>query len=110
MDTAERTLLARARAFRSWAATSDPSARTAPARAAFRSRFDRQVDPLGVLPTEERSRRADYARRAFYTELAISSARARAARKAKQAARDEPTAARPAIGSTDGLHATAFPD
>jgi hypothetical protein len=50
---------------------------TAPARAAFLSKFELEVDPDGVLPIEERQRRAALLRRAHFTELALASARAR---------------------------------
>jgi hypothetical protein len=40
-------------------------------------RFDRQVDPDGTLPPEERARRAAHARRAYFQGLALKSARAR---------------------------------
>src|SRR5262245_24103534 len=50
---------------------------TAPARAAFLARFERQVDPQGTLEPAERSRRAEYARKAHFQRLAIASAKAR---------------------------------
>lgn len=50
---------------------------TAPARKAFLDRFEREVDPDGTLPPDERARRADAARRAHMTKLAMKSARAR---------------------------------
>ncbi|MDE3205152.1 MAG: hypothetical protein KGQ66_13155 [Acidobacteriota bacterium] len=68
-------------AHESWARTQDRSARTAAARQAFRDRFEREVDPEGVLSPAERSRRAEHARRAYYRRLAAASAKARAARK-----------------------------
>jgi len=60
-----------------WAMTADRSAATKPARTAFNARFDRQVDPDGLLAPEERARRAESARRAYFARLAYSSARAR---------------------------------
>lgn len=53
---------------------------TKPARAAFDSKFERDVDPDGILPTEERLRRAEMARKAHFARLAIASAKARRAR------------------------------
>jgi hypothetical protein len=53
---------------------------TANARRAFVERFERQVDPDGVLPAAERRRRAEHAMRAHMTRLALRSARARRAR------------------------------
>jgi hypothetical protein len=40
-------------------------------------RFAKQVDPDGVLPPEERAKRADSARRAYFLGLAAKSAKAR---------------------------------
>jgi hypothetical protein len=51
---------------------------TAPARAAFLNRFEREVDPGHVLSPTERARRAEAARRAHFTRLALTSSRARA--------------------------------
>jgi hypothetical protein len=73
----ERTLSARIAAYDSWARTPDPVARTAPARDKFLERFAREVDPDGVLSPAERLRRAEYARKAYFTRLALASARAR---------------------------------
>jgi hypothetical protein len=50
---------------------------TAPARAAFLSRFEKEVDPDGVLDAAERGRRADCAKRAHFVRLALLSAKAR---------------------------------
>jgi hypothetical protein len=54
----------------SWSRTADRSARTRPARQAFLSRFEREVDPDGLLPPAERNRRAHYALRAHMLRLA----------------------------------------
>jgi hypothetical protein len=53
-------------------------------RAAFLARFEREVDPDGRLDPEERRRRAQHARSAYFTRLALASA---AARRAKRASR-----------------------
>ena len=63
---------------------------TAPARAAFLAKFEREVDPAGTLPEEERRRRAEHARKAHFARLARLSANAR--RKKKDAAGGEPAA------------------
>ncbi len=55
----------------------DATAHTAPARKAFLERFEREVDPEGVLPLGERRRRAEHARKAYFTRLALRSAQAR---------------------------------
>jgi len=57
---------------------------TAPARAAFLGRFERQVDPDGRLPADERRRRAAHLRAAYFARLARASALARAKRKARR--------------------------
>lgn len=55
----------------------DPAAHTAPARAAFMDRFEREVDPDGTLDPAARARRAEHARKAYFTRLALQSAKAR---------------------------------
>jgi hypothetical protein len=64
---------------------------TSAGTSAFLARFEREVDPEGVLPLEERARRAEYARKAHFADLALKSARARRGRVAKAA--DTPEAA-----------------
>jgi hypothetical protein len=44
---------------------------------AFLARFEAQVDPEGVLPANERARRAQFARKSYMASLALKSARAR---------------------------------
>jgi hypothetical protein len=65
----------------SWAKTTDRKARTAAGRAAFLDRFEREVDPDGTLAPEERARRAENARRAYFYALALRSAQARRKRR-----------------------------
>lgn len=77
VGASERALRARIAAYASWSKTHDPSARTQPARAAFTRRFEAEVDPDRRLPEEERRRRAEAARRAYFTRLALRSAQAR---------------------------------
>ena len=55
---------------------------TAASRAVFLARFEAEVDPDGVLPPEERAKRAEHARRAYFAGLALKSAKARRSRKA----------------------------
>lgn len=82
----ERVLRARLAAHTSWANTSNPAARTAPARAAFDRRFEDEVDPDRTLPPAERRRRAAHARKAYFQRLALKSARARRAQQGNDAA------------------------
>ena len=74
---AEISLRAQINAHRLWARVPDRTAHTAPARRAFLDRFEREVDPDGVLPAEERARRAEHARKAYFLKLALASAKAR---------------------------------
>jgi hypothetical protein len=61
----------------SWSRTQDRSARTWPARQKFLQRFEREVDPDGVLPPDERRRRAEHAKRAYMLRLAKRAVNAR---------------------------------
>jgi hypothetical protein len=72
----QRALAARIAAHSKWAIT-DPVEGTAAARAAFLDRFEQQVDPDGSLSPAERARRAEHARKAYFTRLALASAKAR---------------------------------
>jgi len=58
-------------------ATHDPRETTRAARAEFMKRFEREVDPDGVLSVAERERRAVAARRAYFARLAYQSVVAR---------------------------------
>ena len=44
-------------------------------------RFERQVDPEGILDPAERAIRAESAKKAFYSRMALASARARRLRR-----------------------------
>lgn len=79
----ERELIARLAAHTSWANTEDRTARTAKARKAALDRFEAEVDPSGELTPQERAKRAEHARKAYFTRLALKSAQAR--RRAKEA-------------------------
>jgi len=76
LSPSQRSLHARLAAHSRWA-QQDPVQGTAAARAAFSDRFAKQVDPDGVLTEAERARRAESARKAYFTALALKSARAR---------------------------------
>lgn len=73
---AERSLRARIGAYALHSQV-DGTAHTQKARDAFLARFETQVDPTGVLPPEERHRRALCARKEYMTRLALKSAKAR---------------------------------
>ena len=70
MTPAERTLRAKIGAF-SLHSQRDSRELTRAARAAFLARFEVEVDPDGVLPAEERQRRATAARKAYFSKLAL---------------------------------------
>ncbi|WP_218005195.1 hypothetical protein [Actinomadura macra] len=64
-------------ALESWSRTANKNKRTKPAREAFLARFEREVDPEGVLPPRERRERAELAKRAYMLRLAKRSAQVR---------------------------------
>ena len=57
---------------------------TAKARKTFLARFEKEVDPDGTLPTDERERRAASARKAYFQKLAYLSAKKRFANKRRR--------------------------
>lgn len=76
-----RIQVARIGAYESWAKTADRRARTLPARTAFDARFERQVDPDGVMDPGERRLAAAAARSAYFSRLALKSAQTRTRRR-----------------------------
>lgn len=86
LTQSQRVTRARIAVHTSWANTADPRKRTAPARKGFMERFERQVDPNGALPPEERQRRAESAMKAHMQALALKSSRSRMRAKAERAA------------------------
>jgi hypothetical protein len=83
LSPAERSLRARLAAY-AMHAQHDSRHTSAPGRAAFLARFEADVDPDGRLDPEERRRRAEHARSAYFARLALASV---AARRAKRASR-----------------------
>ncbi len=55
----------------------DPAPNAARGQAGLTARFEREVDPHGVLNPAERERRVECARRAHFQRLALASSRAR---------------------------------
>ena len=80
LTPAERTLRARLAAH-AMHARHDARQTTLAARVAFLGRFETEVDPDSTLPLAERRRRAEHARRAYFTRLALASAKARRVRR-----------------------------
>ena len=76
-----QSLHARLAAYTKWQRCEDRAEATAKARRAAMDRFDLQVDPELVLPPEERAKRAEFARKAYFAGLALKSAKARRLRR-----------------------------
>lgn len=91
-DHNERALRARMAAHLLHAQVQDPAGHTASARAAFLSRFEREVDPDGVLEPAERFRRAEHAKKAYFLKLALASRKARADKKQREQPSNPPDA------------------
>lgn len=83
---------ARAAAHRSWARTPDRQARTAAGTAALMAKFEREVDPDGMLDPRDRAIRAESLRKSYFGELAIKSHRSRrlAADRSRVSVSDSP--------------------
>ena len=74
MTPAQRSLRARAAAY---ARHAQGGTSTKAGTAAFLARFERQVDPAGSLPPNERARRATFALKSHMSLLALKASRAR---------------------------------
>lgn len=83
LTPAEKSLRGAIGANISWSRTEDRAARTSNGRRAFDRRFEDQVDPDRKLSHAERAKRAESARRAYFQQLALKSAKSR--RRAKEA-------------------------
>jgi hypothetical protein len=96
----QRALAARIAAHEKWARTPDRARATAPARDALMAKFEREVDPDGVLSPPERARCAESARKAYFARLAYKSAQARSkGRKPTDEQRDRLALLRPSGGA-----------
>jgi hypothetical protein len=76
LSPSERSLHARDAAYTRWA-NEDPVEGTAKARQTFLAKFIDEVDPDRILPEPERLRRAEAAKKAHFTRMALRSAQAR---------------------------------
>jgi len=81
LTPSQRRIRAVGAAHSRWAHEPDRTAALRPARDAFAARFEREVDPDGTLPPDERAKRARNAEKAYMARLALRSAKARTARK-----------------------------
>ena len=82
MSHAQRVLFGRLGAY-TMLSKHDAHEVTNAARAAFVLKFQREVDPDQVLPIAERLRRAEMARKAHFTRLALKSAEVRRAKRSR---------------------------
>lgn len=73
----ERSLQSKRASHLRWARVADPKAETAPARKGFDARFERELDEMGVTDPDDRARRLPHLRKAYFADLARSSARKR---------------------------------
>lgn len=76
LSPAERSLRARKAAHARWSKHNSRE-HAAKMRAGFDRRFLDEVDPDRTLPEDERYRRAEHARKAYFADLSYRSARAR---------------------------------
>lgn len=83
LSATEISARARLGAHTRWAQEADRTAATEPARAGFLAKFERQVDPDGVLDPRERSIRAEHARKAHMQRLSMAAAKARREKRNK---------------------------
>lgn len=97
---AERSRDARIAALSRWA-HEDPTANAVRGQRGLQDRFEREVDPDGVLNPAERARRAECARKAHMERLSKAGVAARQARAANRRAED----ARRALGATPSTKA-----
>lgn len=97
----ERTLVAKIAAAERWGRTADRQQATAPARSGLRAKFEREVDPDGLLTPDERARRADSLMRAHMLRMSLKAKASR--RKADLALCDvaEAEAELQALGGAD---------
>lgn len=72
----QRAMRARIAAHTRWS-KEDPKPAASRGQAGLLARFEREVDPDGVLPPQERRRRAESLRRAHMARLALASSKAR---------------------------------
>jgi hypothetical protein len=89
---AERKLRATLAAESRWAQPGSRETARVTARASMIARFEKQVDPDGVLPPAERAKLAESARRAHLLSMSLKSVRARRLRKEREKAKADKAA------------------
>jgi hypothetical protein len=76
-DAGDRAIIAQIASAERWGHERDRSAATAPARAGLRTKFEREADPDGTLPSDEVARRADHLQRAHMLRMSRAATAAR---------------------------------
>jgi len=71
MTPTQRRLRAQIAAHARWSRCEDRAAATAAATAGFLTRFEKQVDPDGVLDPQERARRAESALKSHMLRMSL---------------------------------------
>jgi hypothetical protein len=84
LTAAQRQLRSSLASLTRWSREDDPAAAMRPALNGFLTKFEREVDPDGLLDPEERTRRAEAARKAHMRRLALASSKKRTAKKASE--------------------------
>jgi hypothetical protein len=82
LTPAQRSIRASLAAHSRWAQETDRKEAMQPALNGMLARFERQVDPDGVLNPAERAKRAESAKKAYYRALQLKSSRSRGKKKA----------------------------
>lgn len=77
MTPEERSQRARIAALTRWGKTTDRTAATAAATRAWHDKWEREADPDGVMPPEQRAKAADALKRAHYLRMQRKSTQAR---------------------------------
>jgi hypothetical protein len=77
LTPSQRQTRSRQASYESWANTEDRTKRTAPGRQGMLRKFENQVDPDRTLTPEERAKRVESARKAYYTRLSMLAVKAR---------------------------------
>jgi hypothetical protein len=101
MTPEQRTLRARTAAH---AQHAQGRTNTQPARDAWHKRFLDQVDPDRVLPEAERLKRAEHAKKAHMSRMALASSRARARNRAAPSTVDGEAATTSAARAANEIH------
>ncbi|MER7278332.1 hypothetical protein ABT369_28225 [Dactylosporangium sp. NPDC000244] len=82
MTPAQRKMRASLAAHTRWAREADRKEAMRPALEGMLARFEREVDPDGVLEPHVRAERAESAKKAYFKSLQLKSSRSRGKKKA----------------------------